>query len=153
MSRTPLEYALFLIKIRDRSEFEIRSKMKQKDFSSEDIEKTVKYLVDNRYLNDQKFAERFAENYSKYHLKGKIFIKQKLIRLGIDSEIINYALNQIENDNSGIKERGQKWLSRKAKIDDDDVKQKLMRHLISQGYSYEEIKGIVNELIDEFENR
>ena len=153
MSRTPLEYALFLIKIRDRSEFEIRNKMKQRDFSSEDIEKTVKYLIDNKYLNDQKFAERFTENYSKYHLKGKIFIKQKLIRLGIDSEIINYALNQVEDDNSGIKERGQKWLSRKAKIDDDDVKQKLMRHLISQGYSYEEIKGVVDELIDEFENR
>uniref|UniRef100_A0A7C4M0P6 Regulatory protein RecX n=1 Tax=candidate division CPR3 bacterium TaxID=2268181 RepID=A0A7C4M0P6_UNCC3 len=63
--------ALRSLKLRDRSEKEIRDKLKQKEFAVSAIDKVVEKLYHLDFLNDKRFAEIFVRDRMKLKPKGK----------------------------------------------------------------------------------
>lgn len=156
MKKKPLEYALYLLELRDRSIAEIRQKMKRKEYEEEDIEKTVTFLLDKDFLND----ERFAENYSKQlqnRRQGQYKIKLGLQKLGLSQDIIAAKISNISEDSEEemARELGQNYLDKKFKLKGDEneyqIKRKkydkLGRFLVSRGYSLDTVKKILEELL------
>lgn len=56
------EYSCKLLKIRDRSEYELKQKLIQKGFSQKVILKVIDKLKNNLYLNEKKFITNYIES-------------------------------------------------------------------------------------------
>jgi len=56
------DYALKLLGYRERSRQEIQVRMERKGFQREVIEKVLRYLESQKYLDDRRFAELWTHN-------------------------------------------------------------------------------------------
>lgn len=160
MKLKPLEYALYLLKIRDRSVGEIRHKMSVRKCSKEEIEEVILFLNDKNFLNDERFASNFVRNQLSIKPQGKYKLEQRLKQLYVDEKIIKDVLGQIDikEERDSAKELAERWLRKhtdnrihlpagKAGIaEDKKLKEKLIRYLIGRGFDYETIKEILQNL-------
>lgn len=92
LSKSALDTALFLLKFRARSVFEIRQKLKQKSFLTEEIDKVIDILVRNELLDDNKFAKMYVGDRNKLRPTGSYLLKMELKRLGIDEYLVENVL-------------------------------------------------------------
>ena len=90
--------ALRFLSTRPRSEREIRSKLRQKEFSDDEIETTIDDLQRAGLLNDREFARLFVRNALTLRPVGKAALKRKLLLLGVDKTIVD---EEVENELRG----------------------------------------------------
>ncbi len=131
----------------DRCMQEVRTKLATFDIPDSDKEKIMKVLVDEGFIDDERYASTFVR--SKIHLKkwGVNKIKMALRMKGISDEIIKNALSEI--DPEIYREELVKVLKVK-KINESDPykrKAKLAQYAMQKGYEpslvWEVIKSIV----------
>lgn len=110
----------------------------------------LNYLIEQGIVDDLRYAQRLAQNYSEKNI-GANKIKQKLYTKGFTAQIIDECLGSIENTeedylNKALALRVKKFGD--SPIVDDKLKQKALRHLIGQGFSY----SIANKAISRSSN-
>ncbi|MBO5810161.1 MAG: regulatory protein RecX [Bacteroidales bacterium] len=128
----------------DRCKKEIFTKLNSFELADDDRNFIVGFLNDEGYINDERYCRSYVK--SKLSLKkwGINKIKLSLITKGIDREIIDNVLSEIDQDS--YKEELVNLLKNK-KINEEDPykrKAKLMRYAVSKGYSISEVMEIVN---------
>ena len=64
--------ALSLLNYMDRTETQLRKKLKEKDFNEEIIDETIAYVKSFGYINDLGYAERYILNKQKSKSKREI---------------------------------------------------------------------------------
>ena len=113
-----------------------------KGYTNKTVEYCIKKLNEYNYLNDKEFAKIYIKSYSKK--KGKRLLEYELKTKGINQEIINELFNDYKNNKEDILFIAQKYLNNKQK----DLKtiKKLIQHLFSKGFTYDEINPIINNL-------
>ena len=137
-----------LLKIRNRSEKEIRDRLKLKGFDSIVIEKTLQYFKDAQFIDDRQFAKwwidvrllkPFGFNRIKFELKSK----------GISDDILNEALPEASNQTSEIllvdmlvKKRQPRYKN----LDKLTMKRRLFDYLARRGFSSESINQVIQKL-------
>jgi len=133
--------------LRDRTEAEIRKKMKEKGFLAEEIEKTVRWLKEKDFINDEKFAKRLVESQKSKVESGKRKVVFKMYKLGISKELIDKYSGDIvpEDELEKAKELAEKWL--KKNTDKDNKYQKLGSHLAGKGYEIDIVKQVLSEVL------
>lgn len=129
-----LKKVLHYCAYQDRCTQEVRTKLATFDMPDSEKKKMLKLLVDEGYLDDERYASTFVR--SKIHLKkwGVNKIKMSLKMKGISEEIINDALSEI--DLEIYKEELIKVLKSK-KINESDPykkKAKLAQYAMQKGY-------------------
>jgi regulatory protein len=77
---------------RDRTEFEIRRHLERAGIDTAALEGAVRILGELQYLDDARFAARFAQDKRELEAWGAERIEQRLIALGVDREHIRAAL-------------------------------------------------------------
>ena len=127
----------------DRCTQEVKTKLATFDMPDSEKEKIVKLLVDEGYLNDERYASTFVR--SKIHLKkwGVNKIRMALKMKGISDELISNALSEI--DPEIYREELIKVLKSK-KINETDPykrKAKLAQYAMQKGYE----PGLVWEIV------
>ena len=82
--------ALHLLERMDRTEHQLREKLKASEYPEEVIEEAIEYVKSFHYLDD----ERYAENFTRYKKEGmsRQQIKQKLMMKGIARDIVDNAI-------------------------------------------------------------
>ena len=101
-------------------------------------EKALNYLIEQGIVDDLRYAQRLAENYSEKNI-GLSKVKQKLYTKGFTSQIINECLTSIDNTEEDYLDKAITLKIKKfgdEPLVDDKQKQKALRHLIGQGFSY-----------------
>lgn len=93
-----LEYALYLFGRRNRTERELRFKLLEKKYPSAEIEAAVARLKEIGLLNDQRYAELYAEDKVRIYRRGRHRIGLELMLKGVDKELIKAAVDQINED-------------------------------------------------------
>jgi len=108
------------------------------------------HLIQNNFLNEERFALAYAQGKFKIKRWGPDKIKRGLMQAGVSNKLINQAINELpsrEVQFDQIKELGLK----KLKITEEDLiektldwdsKNKLYRFLVGKGYTFEEIKRV-----------
>lgn len=144
-------YALSLLSFRARSEKEIRDRMLQKGYEPSVIENTIRYLKEQRYVNDREFAEAFIKDKTELSHYGRNRIKIELFKKGISKELVDELIE--ENIQSDIEYKTAKELAEsKIKSYQKDKKdaqyRKLSGYLLRKGYSYDVVSRVVREVID-----
>ncbi|TET30780.1 regulatory protein RecX, partial [Candidatus Aerophobetes bacterium] len=82
------DYALKLLGYRERSRQEIQVRMERKGFQREVIEKVLRYLEGQKYLDDRRFAELWTQGrLKKRYGKGRVILE--LREKGVNQEIID----------------------------------------------------------------
>lgn len=106
---------------------------------SEFSEEIVSRLADRGYLDDRRFAEFWVEN--RFVKKGvsRKRLRMELAKKGVAKEIIDEVLDVRDDEEELRKMIARKW----AKYDD---KQKLMAYLCRQGFSYDLVRNVIDEM-------
>ena len=81
--RTAYEAALFLLRYRPQSEWELKVKLRRKGYAPGEIEETTEKLREARYLNDEELAADLFAYYRGNVLCGDAYIQRKLKARGL----------------------------------------------------------------------
>lgn len=115
---------------------EVRDKLKTFDIGEEDKTKILDYLLDNRFVNDERFAKAFVRGKVNQSGWGVNKIRFHLIQKGIDKDIIDEALGQ--TDEEVYRQRLIEILKTKAKTvkadSDYEKKRKLAAYAMQKGF-------------------
>jgi len=79
-----------------QTEYQIREKLRKKIIPQDIIDATVEKLLNVKYLNDRDYAENFIYSKRKYEKLGTSAIKMKLSQKGVDREIIDELLAEVD---------------------------------------------------------
>ncbi len=82
----------------DRFTKEVKNKLYSFKVSSQLVENIVEYLIDNDYLNEERYTKMFIQGKLRIKKWGRIKLKYELRSKGIDIKIINEHINQINEE-------------------------------------------------------
>lgn len=88
------EYAVFLLSLQLRTVGEIREKMQKRGYTSAIIENVLEQLHDQKYLDDERYAEVFLDNLKQYKNLGYYGIKKKFMLKKLPAELIGKVLEE-----------------------------------------------------------
>ncbi len=127
---------------------DVRDKLKTFDISEEEKTKTLDYLLNNRFVNDERFAKSFVRGKVNQSGWGVNKIRFHLIQKGIDKEIIEEALGQ--TDEEVYRQRLTEILKTKAKTikadSDFEKKRKLAAYALQKGFESSLVWEIIKDL-------
>ena len=101
-------------------------------------EEALNHLLERGIVDDLRYAKRLTLGYSEKNI-GPNKIKQKLYTKGFTSDIINVCVGSINNTEENYLNKALILKFKKfgePPIVDEKLKQKALRHLIGQGFSY-----------------
>ena len=127
---------------------DVRDKLKTFDISEEEKAKILDYLLDNRFVNDERFAMAFVRGKVNQSGWGGNKIRFHLIRKGIDKEIIDEALGQ--TDEEVYRQRLIDILKTKSKTvkaeTDFEKKRKLAAYAMQKGFKSSLVWEVLKDL-------
>jgi len=147
--RRAKERALYLLDYRDYSFKELFGKL-EKNYADDICYAVMERLVELRLINDRKYAENLARQYVEVKRFGKYRASFEMYKKGIDKELIEEILEPYEDETlERLDELIEKKYARYL-VDQKGV-QKVKNALSRQGYSYSDIKAVLENYLDEVE--
>lgn len=138
----------------ERSQKQVVEKCRDYGLNKEESEDLLIEMIQNNFINEQRFALAYARGKFKIKGWGKTKIRQGLMRQGVSEKLILLALDQISDESSQntLFETAYKKLKILLKNEQQtesimngeskleyELKVKLMRYLLSKGFSLDEI--------------
>ena len=138
------ERVLFLLKSSDKTEQELRRKLKEGFYPQEVIEYAIDFLKTHRFINDEEYGRRYVEFQSQK--KSERQIRYDLQRKGLDKEIIGDILREQPVDEEALI----RDYIRKKRLTPENMeakeKCKVMASLARKGFSYEVVNKVLGEI-------
>jgi regulatory protein len=130
--------ALRYLTSRQRTVKEIERYLARHKYEPAIVEEVVIRIKEQGYIDDERFSKALAEERLAAHGKGKRWIKQELLRKGIDRTLVQETLSGIE-ENSELESASEiarkRWKTMSGKGDAKDGRRKLAAYLARRGYS------------------
>jgi regulatory protein len=146
--KTALTKAMALCSHREYCCEDIRVKLNSWSVGERDAEKILVNLIKENFINEKRYSEAFVKDKFRYNKWGKVKIRANLRMKKIPSDVINSALNSI--DNELYKKTLEELLTihrRSVKVKNQyDLKGKLLRYGLSKGFESELLYDILSEL-------
>ena len=135
------------ISIKMRCESEIRAYLKKNEIDNKLIDEIVEKLKKQGFINEKLYVKSYILDKTRLNNIGPNKIKNELIKLNIDNNIIEEELNNINKEELNI--TLEKLIDKKIKSNrtyaGDVLKQKLLNDFINKGYSKEDILCILDK--------
>ena len=124
---------------------DLRNKLTQWGVMESDRDKIIRYLVDENYINESRYAIAFTKDKFRYNKWGKIKIRLELHQKKIEKELIEAALEEIdEEEYKGMIIRLAKEKEKKLTYRNEyERKGKLYRFLAGKGFEMDVISKII----------
>ena len=128
---------------------EIRKKLLLWGLSSSQAEKAIGALIEEKYIDNQRFCRAYSLDKFRYNHWGRIKIGQMLRMLEMDSTDINKGLDTIpEEEYRGGLLHILSQKNRQLKDTDPYIRKgKLVRHALSRGFETHAIMDMVEEFL------
>lgn len=132
----------------DRCHQEVEKKLRDYRLIPEAREMILIHLIQNNYLNEERFAQSFARGKFRIKKWGRKRIVQELKQRDITSYNIKSALKEIDEDDyiNTLQEVAQSKLSQIKESNSYLKKQKLYQHLYRRGFESELIQEALKSL-------
>ena len=110
-------------------------------------EEVVAKLVEERYVDDLRYATAFARDKASIAGWGEAKIRYLLSSKGIDRELIAQALEEV--DDKRAETRLEKLMENKVRSlkDDPQRRLKLLRFGLGRGYSYDQVTEMIDKML------
>lgn len=135
------------IAIRLRSIKEIKDYLLKKNIDINYIDRVIDKLIKLNYLDDDRFTNAYIKDKLMFTNCGDFKIKMELNKLGVEENIINKYVSNIDDNiiYDRIRKTIDKDIRTNKKYSGIRLKNKIYNHLVSQGYSKDKILFIINE--------
>ena len=141
------ERALFLLKSSDKTEQEIRRKLKEGEYPLGAVDYAVDFLKEYRFINDLDYGRRYVQCRSGNRSERQI--RYELQKKGLDREAVQEILKECPVDEeAGIRAYIRKKHLKPEELDREE-RRKLAAALGRKGFSYEEVYRVMGG--DDFE--
>jgi len=132
----------------DRCHKEVRSKLLDLGVYGDDLEEVIVELIEEKFLDEERFACSFARGKFRYKKWGRMKIKQELKRKDISAYCLKKAMEEIEEEDYLDTLDGliQKKNSQLADTNDYHRKQKIAQFVFRKGYESNLIWERINEI-------
>ena len=138
-----LDRAYNYLSYRPRSSKEVKDYLAKKGCDQPTISKIIAALQEQKLLDDKNFAEIWISERRQFQLKSRRQLEYELRQKGIEKAVIDASLSEIPNDDtSTIKE----LIERKSLINKYGSREKLIKYLVSKGFSYNDIRAALEQL-------
>lgn len=131
----------------ERTHAEVRHKLWEWGVYEDETEEMIVYLIQNNYLNEERFAKAYAGGKFRMNHWGRVRIKHEMRMKGLSDYCIKVGLAEIDEEDYLNTIR--KMIHRKANKDDFEnpylKKHKLARYIIGKGFE----QNLVWMLLDE----
>jgi len=141
-ARKKLEY---YCAYQDRSHYEVEKKLKEMRMIPEARDVIMLHLIQEGFLNEERFAKSLVRGKFYYKNWGKRKIIQALKSHRIHDKLISTALEEIEPDDykkTILKLIAQKKKDYSKEANPYKLKQKIFQFLLQKGYSFEEFNDL-----------
>ena len=126
----------------EHCQYEMLEKMKRWELSEEAQARVMAQLIEERYVDDRRYARAFVKDKIRYNKWGRRKVQQGLWMKRIDKEIQDEVLNEI--DEKEYLEVLKPLLKQKRKSikanSDYELNQKLVRFAYGRGFTFEIIR-------------
>lgn len=135
----------------ERCDQEVRKKMKDWFMYSEDVDILVSDLIQNNFLNEERFASAFVSGKFRIKRWGRIKIRQHLKQKNISDYSTKKGLKEIDEDEylqtlNDLIESKNRLMNAKNKW---DRLAKLQRYMHSKGYENDLVRDGLSDLMGE----
>jgi len=125
----------------DRCHSEVRSKLLSLKIYGDDLEEIISKLIQEKYLDEERFARSYVRGKFKFKKWGRHKIIQNLKQKQVSPYCIKKGLEEIEDEQYG--ENLMYWIQKKERDYSSDKhahrKTKVIKFLISKGFEYDYI--------------
>ncbi len=144
-----LERARKLCAVEERCRYDLRKKLFDWGVNSGNTEKIINQLIDDKFIDERRFARMFAGGKFRNNRWGRIKISCELLRKNIAKNIIEDAVRSINEQEyiEGLKKELVKKRKSISAQDDWELRGKLHRFASSKGYENDVINQVLDDLI------
>jgi regulatory protein len=125
---------------------DVEAKLKRYDLSEEERTRILQHLVEEKYIDDKRYAEAFVRDKYRFNKWGRIKIAQSLRMKGIDNGTVNEAMEII--DETEYLHILRELIKAKRKSirgkSDYEVNGKLIRFAIGRGFEFAAIRSCMD---------
>ena len=133
---------------------DIEAKLGRYDLTEEERTRILRHLVEEKYVDDRRYAEAFVRDKYRFNKWGRIKIAQGLRMKGIDSETIKGAMEAI--DEAEYMSILQDLIKAKRKSttgkSNYEINGKLIRFATGRGFEFAAIRQCLGSAADDFDN-
>ena len=137
------ERCLYLLKAKDRTEQEIRRKLKEGFYPPEAVESAVEFLKEYRFVDDEKYCRGYIRDYG--GKKSRTQLEFELGNRGIPREMAACFLeeNPVDEESQILRYLRKKGYEKEATPPKE--KAKMASALARKGFSFDEIYRVMGE--------
>jgi len=133
----------------ERCHSEVKEKLYSLGLYKQQVEECMAQLIEENYLNEERFAQQFAGG--KFRMKhwGRIKIKYELKQKQVSEYCIKKGLKEIDEEDylkTLTKLAQEKWTAVKTEANLFSKLRKTQDYLVQKGYEYELIKQALQAL-------
>ncbi len=121
---------------------QMRTYLNDKGYSKTIVDYVLEKLSEYNYINDINYAKIYIRSVKNKY--GKVKIIANLRQKGVSDKDIDEVMQEFESDTDSIMALAQKYMKNKE-VNQDNIA-KLYRHLLSKGFGYDEVNGVVREI-------
>ncbi|MBM7717051.1 recombination regulator RecX [Siminovitchia sp. FSL H7-0308] len=146
--RKAFHVALRFLSFRMRSEQEIRSHLKKKDWDDSIIDAVLHQLRQEKLTDDLEFAKAYVRTAMNMGRKGPAVIQQELLKKGIKEPVLEAAMEEYTRDQqiANAIVLGNKFAKQHHKLSERMRKQKVEYALSTKGFPFEIINEAMNKI-------
>ena len=127
-----------------RTESQLRIKLKQGGYAEDAVEAAIRYVKSFGYINDMEYARSFID--SRKDRKSKKELYATLLQKGVPAEIVEQVFEEAdygEKDSRQAIEALMRKRSYNPETADVKEKQKMMGYLMRKGFSYQDVRNVL----------
>ncbi len=146
------DYCLRLYSYRDRTELELKKRLREKGYSNFIIYEVIDYLKKSGLIDDKKFAENWVDSMMSVKPMGRFRAELELKRFGISEEIINDVCNKLltfDKERELAKVAAEKKLKSLKSYDLQSKLRRFLNFMKNRGFDYSIIEDLKKEYFGE----
>ncbi len=145
-SKPAYEAALDMLSDRDMTADGLKKALMRRGFLEPVANAVRDRLIENRLLDDQRFAQRYVE-LRKDSVMGRYALKRKLRAKGIEEETASDALEQLDDESqlAAAAELAKKLSKRYAALPGYEARAKLSQALARRGFSWDVVREAIEQ--------
>ena len=149
MNKEALIKAANFCAYQERTQKEVRNKLYELEVIGDESEVIITWLIENNYLNEERFARIFAGSKFRQKKWGRIKIRQELKMRGVSDYCLKAGMSEIDGDDYLV--TLQEIIEKKSQdIKDSNkliIRQKLVKFALSRGFESDLVFDAVSRFL------
>ncbi|WP_455089910.1 regulatory protein RecX [Peptoanaerobacter stomatis] len=143
------QQALRILSSSSKTRKELINRLRQKKFTQDAVDYAMNFVDKYEFINEEDMAEKLVSGVYKHKKYSKKKIQNELRQKGIDYEVINELVSDIDDEEEY--ENAMHFAQKKYKSisvkDNETIKRRLISALSYRGFNYDIIRKVIDKII------